>query len=266
MIYKKIATNVWLLRNCRNFSTFNAMKSLNRKIQTKNGLATLSMRGCPRPLLYRPNTSDIGVAWEVFYGKEYSIPMKWPFRTVADCGANIGLFLGFALGCVESGQLHYVGVEPDEQAFRILQQQVESLELHNKYRLLNAAVWNHNGVVNFDDSGPSWGHHVSSTGTCPVQALTIQSILDAGDIDQCDLLKLDIEGGEKYVLDAIAQWGCRVKTIVAELHDGLTFEWFSDIVRNAGYIALPPGSLFRSHPSAVRRDYAGQLGITEPKV
>ncbi len=116
------------------------------------------------------------------------------------------------------------------------------------------AAWEHDGEVRFDDRGPSWRRHVAAGGAVRVRAMMIESILDAAGPAECDLLKLDIEGGERTVLPRMKSWGPRVRRVVAELHDGLDYAWFADIADSAGFEPFPPGALFRAHPGAIRRD------------
>ncbi len=217
----------------------------------------LNLRGLARPVVFRPNTTDIPVAWELFRNAEYATP-TWPFRTVVDCGANCGMFLAWALWR-SGGQLErYVGVEADADSFRTLQHQADSLAIDERAVLINAAIWEHDGSVAFDESGPSWGHHVGTrAGGRAVRAMALESILDEAGLAECDLLKLDIEGGERRVLPAVmATCSERVNALVAELHDGLTYDWFAHIVERAGFIAAPPGTLFHSHPGAIRKGSA----------
>jgi hypothetical protein len=86
--------------------------------------------------------------------------------------------------------------------------------------------------------------------------MTLGGLLDEASLPRCDLLKLDIEGGERRVLTAILPFAERIDAIVAELHDGLDYAWFAETVGRAGYISAPPGELFHSHPGAVRRGSA----------
>jgi FkbM family methyltransferase len=218
------------------------------------GLRALRFRALDSPVLYRPGTTDISVAWELFQGEEYACTRPWDFHTVVDCGANVGMFLAFAV-MKTGGRLHrYVGVEADRAAFTTLERQASALGVVLRSCLLNAAAWERDGVVSFDDQGPSWARHVSDSGGTRVHALSVSSILDAAGLEQCDLLKLDIEGAERAVLPQMREWGPRVRTVVAELHDHLDYPWFAAIADDAGFEPFPPGRLFRSHPGAVRRD------------
>ena len=253
MVLKRIADNIWLICACRNLETFRAMKG--RLLGNGAGLRSLQFRALERPVVYRPGTTDIFVAWELFRGREYAVGnAAWPFRTVVDCGANVGMFLAWVVANAGTPLERYVGIEADESSFTTLQRQLESLSLGSRYTILKAAVWKHDGEAYFDSTGPSWAHHVSESGGQSVVARTVKSILVESGIKQCDLLKLDIEGGELTVLPTIEQWGHMVRAIVAELHGGADFAWFESTVEAAGFRAYPAGKLFRKHPGALRED------------
>jgi FkbM family methyltransferase len=203
--------------------------------------------------LYRPGTSDVKVAWELFHRREYDCTRTWDFATVVDCGANVGMFLAFVMMKMGARLRRYVGVEADRAAFELLELQAAAMAIRDRSLLLHVAVWERDGAVSFDDRGPSWGRHVSDGGAARVQAMTIESILDAAGLEECDLLKLDIEGGERTVLPRMKSWGPRVRMVVVELHGGLDYPWFAAIAEEAGFQPFPPGQLFRAHPGAIRR-------------
>ncbi|TAJ23394.1 MAG: FkbM family methyltransferase [Planctomycetota bacterium] len=250
-LLERVRGNLWLLGACRDWRTLSAMKG--RTGTEREAVLPLRLRALEAPILYRSHTTDISVAWELFHQGEYECTRPWDYGTVVDCGANVGMFAAFALAQLGRRLQRYVGVEPDRAAFALLERQVEQLGIGGRSRLIHAAAWHSDGAVSFDDAGPSWGRHVSASGAQRVRALCIESILDAADLEQCDLLKLDIEGGERHVLPRIGAWGPRVRTVVAELHDGLDYAWFAALATDAGFEPFPPGRLFRLHPGAVRR-------------
>ncbi len=247
----RVRNNLWLLGACRDWSTVRAMKR-SAGVDAQR-IEQLRFRALSTPIHYRPGTSDISVAWELFHRREYDCLRGWDFATVVDCGANVGLFLAFAMMQTNGKLRRYVGVEADAAAFQLLRLQAAGAGIDSKSVLLHAAAWEHDGEVSFDDRGPSWGRHVSECGAARVRAMRIESILDAAGLEECDLLKLDIEGGERVVLARMQAWGPRVRTIVAELHDGLDYAWFAGLAERAGFEPFPAGKLFRAHPAAIRR-------------
>lgn len=252
-LMQRVRNNLWLARICRDWSTWHALKQ--RDAERTPEVHELALRGLRAPVLYRPGTSDLACVWEVFHGREYECRRGWDFRTVVDCGANVGVFLAYAAMKSGSKLARYVGVEPDAAAVGVLEMQVDKTELRPQSTLVRAAVWEHDGEVGFDDSGPSWTHHVRTDSNIAVPALTIDALLDRTGVDECDLLKLDVEGAERFIVPQMKDWGPRVRTLVAELHGGLDFDWFAAHADAAGFEPYPVGRHFRAHPSAVRRDH-----------
>lgn len=247
----KVANNLWLLRTCRDRATWKGFKHAAQLGVGLPGPHELRLRGLKRPLLYRPGSTDLLVAWELFRTDEYDVAGEWPFRVVLDGGANSGFFLAWLLRRARGGIDRYVGVEADHASFGALERQTLALGVRARCTLLHAAVWSRDETVRFDDHGPSWGRRVDGSGNASVRGLSIESILEAGALSRCDLMKLDIEGGEEQVLESRG-WTQRVDAIVAELHGGLDYEWFARTVRERGYVPVPAGQLFRVHPGAIR--------------
>jgi hypothetical protein len=87
-------------------------------------------------------------------------------------------------------------------------------------------------------------------------------LLDRARLDEVDLLKLDIEGGEKAVLESISSWRDRVNVVVVEGRGNerpFDYEWFAAVVRAAGFTPLPRSTLFFGLPCAVRNDVMGVM-------
>lgn len=246
-IVRRLKNNLWLATASRDMETLLALKGMRRE----RALATLNLRGLRTPVLVRPNATDVEVVWELFSGREYEFVNGWPFKTVLDCGANVGLFLAWVMRESRGRIEKYVGVEPDNEAFSLLQMQASMLGVRER-ALVNAAVWSSDGTVSFDDEGPSWGHAVRSSGGRRVRSATVPSILDEAKLDRVDLAKIDIEGGEKAVLQTLGDWAHRVDVIVTELHGGLDDAWFAAQVRPHGFQAFATGALFHAHCGAIR--------------
>ncbi len=255
----RLTDNLWLLRVCQDVSTWRAMKG---RLHDESPLRRLCLRGLPGPISCGADSTDIAVVWELFRGREYALVAgPWAFRTVLDCGANIGVFLAWVVSSWGRPPGRYVGVEPDPDCFPILCRQVESLGVERVAEVIQAAVWDRTDDVPFDNSGPSWSHCVGGQGNMRVRAITVEGILDQAGLAECDLLKLDIEGAEMTVLPTITRWASRVKVIVAELHGSANYQWFRQVVESVGFRAYPAGALFLGHPSAVRLDAMDSLGM-----
>jgi FkbM family methyltransferase len=210
----------------------------------------------------RPRTADLEVIWEIFHHREYELTKQLRFSTVLDCGANAGYFAAYAPLMAGSRLEVYVGVEPNADSFSLLEEQVALQDPARSVALYNLAVSNRDGVIRFRTSEDSRGHRIAEDGDVEMPTLTISTILNRSGIDVVDLLKVDIEGGEKLLLESIESWRDRVKSLVVELHDGLSYDWFAALVRGAGFTPVPEGALFRACLGAVRDDVPMPAGLS----
>ena len=80
------------------------------------------------------------------------------------------------------------------------------------------------------------------TGGIEVDTMTMEQIIAQAGIETIDVLKMDIEGGEKLILPARPAWLKRVGVLLAELHDGYGFSELERDVSAAGLRVLRVGS------------------------
>jgi FkbM family methyltransferase len=254
-----LTNNLFLLRHCRDAASMLALKG-HPRLLPDGSRYEVSLRGLPRPLLCRAGSSDHRVIWEVFCNAAYQPRGPWWFASVLDCGANCGMFAAWARLRSGSRPFRYVGVEPDPSSFAALREQIARLGPGVTAELHEVAVAVHSGSARFDISGASWAHRLDDRGGLEVRTRTVGEILDAAGLEQVDLMKLDIEGGERTLLEALPEFGPRVKAIVAELHEELDFDWFAARAKRAGFVPFPTGQWFRGLPSALREDQLAAHG------
>lgn len=225
-----------------------------------DGLLHLRLRGLASPLLLRPGpvTDDRQTVWELFFHRPYDGLLPFDYRTILDLGANVGLTLAYLI-YRKSPIERYVGVEPDPQTFAVLQKQVAALGMAARSRLFNVAASDRDGVLRFHTTGQSIVHQVGETGDLEVPARTVGGLLDEAGMGEVDLMKLDIEGGERQVIADAANWAPRVKRIAAELHYDMNAPWLRKHLSPLGFRVFEEGVLFREAVGAVREDLASEL-------
>jgi FkbM family methyltransferase len=264
-IINSLRQNFWVAGQALDNLTWRALKGKLTPQERQNDRIELRLRSLGFTLLARPESTDIPTLWEVFYGREYMPIGGWRFSTVLDCGANVGYFSAYSRASSGTPLKAYVGVEPDPGAFELLKDQVE---LHRPGQLVSlqmVAVSDRDGTARFSTEGGSWAHRLSEDGSSEVPTSTISTLLDRAEVREVDLVKLDIEGGEKSVLESLQVWGPRARCIVAELHETdapLNYDWFASVTRAGGFTPMPAGSLFLGQPGAVRNDSLDYFGIT----
>lgn len=179
--------------------------------------------GARHPVRLRAGTSDIATFMQIFHDLEYQLPEVASATTIVDAGANIGLSAIFFAYRYPGATI--VAIEPEQSNFQLLEQNVAP------YRAivpLRAALWRCDGTIDVADSGEGkWGFRVGQghdgsdvpfTGQ-RVEALTVASVMERFSFCHIDILKMDIEGAEKEVLDGAPCWLSKVGALAVELHD-----------------------------------------------
>jgi len=183
--------------------------------------------------LIEPGSSDLYTIYEICYDRGYEPRQQQPpyhFRTVVDFGANIGVFSVWAAQAFNPETL--VAVEMEPACYRQLTANIELNGLENVIRPIQAAIYQHSGqVATRRKIGYSF-HELFPHGkrNC-VQTFSFADFMQHTGLNSIDLLKIDIEGAEKYLLTAenTRLFRERVKYILLETHSNNGF--------NAGHCA-----------------------------
>jgi FkbM family methyltransferase len=166
---------------------------------------------------------------EIFLEKCYQptpafVPRKgW---TVVDLGANVGFFAMQAARCHPS--VRVVAVEPVPAYLDVLRQNVARNGLSN-VRVLPAAICAQRATrvpldIWYTASGEPMmqcriPQHAARVETIHAPGLTMEELFEAGGIERCDLLKIDVEGAEYELFDAMpARLWKAISRIVMEVH------------------------------------------------
>jgi FkbM family methyltransferase len=174
----------------------------------------------------RPQSSDVLVFHQIFTFKIYDINIGFTPKFIVDAGANIGFSSVFF--SKKFPKCKIVSIEPEKSNFQFLRKNtakypniiIEKKALSNQINL----------VYNVVDKGlDNWGfvteikkHTSLSEIVDTVETITIDAIFQQYDLEYLDLLKIDIEGGEKELFESnYENWLPKTKCINIELHDGV---------------------------------------------
>ncbi|MFC1559021.1 FkbM family methyltransferase [Gemmatimonadota bacterium] len=174
-------------------------------------------------LIIRPGTSDLRVAFSSLVHGEYNDIELDDAAVIIDAGANIGTSaIAFSKRYPNA---MIIAIEPETSNFTLLE---ENARLWSNIWPVKAALTARDGERLLLDRGTGpWGYTVTDSQQTigelgqEVRCVTVTGVLDQFDITSIDILKLDIEGGEKEVLESADEWIERVRVLVAELHDGI---------------------------------------------
>lgn len=173
----------------------------------------LNFRGVLHPILARPGTPDSIALITTLVREDHGyIEPEVPPLTFLDAGAYIGDSAIYFLA--KYPKVSVVALEPDPTNYEVISQNLKPYG--ERVKLLPKALSNRTGIVRF--GGEYDGAAISDEGV-EVEATTIPELMRAAGWERINLLKMDIEGAERFVLDESAdEWLPLVDFLILEIH------------------------------------------------
>lgn len=140
-----------------------------------------------------------------------------PGDQVIDVGANVGDLTLHASSLV-GPQGRVYAIEPHPRTFRFLQENVSVNAVENVISL-NAALGAENGWVSLSDHRSDDQNAVAAIGSAGLMTVPLRRLDDLDIEGRVHLLKIDVEGYEKFVLQGAEGLLDRVQTIYFEAWD-----------------------------------------------
>ncbi len=189
------------------------------RVRGNRGEITIALRDGTR-VVVRSGTEDYWIVSEIFFDLQYEPPIPVPFaefQVVVDVGANVGYScLWFARACPQAQILAF---EPLPAHVAQAQRNLSLNGLEHRVDLVAAAAWTAAGTLALEPAGAQ----SAVTPEASPNAVRVAAVdwLDRLGPDSVDLLKMDIEGGERRLLaDArFADAAQRIRYAVVEWHD-----------------------------------------------
>ena len=176
----------------------------------------------------RPRNSDLFVLSQIFGWEEYALDedrladlkgtaKKWREEgltpLIIDAGANVG-YSSLYLSRLFPSEL-VLAIEPDPQCFKILGRHVRN---HPLIRPVNVALWSHNRGLNLiSSSNGAWAGRVAEGVGTPSERL--DALTETVPNSRVLLIKMDVEGAEREVIEACPDVFAQAKCIMIEPHD-----------------------------------------------
>jgi FkbM family methyltransferase len=204
------------------FGIYRGLPILRAVRQSKHRRVAIKLPGYEQPIFLSPNSSDRWIFDEVFVDQCYKFDLqdRQP-QLIIDAGANSGYTAIYFAHRYPSAQILAVEIEP-----RNYERMCQNTASYPAIQPLNGALWYKSDCVAIHD--PSGGRSTMSfqatdsarSETRTVRAYTIDDLLALAGRDYVDILKIDIEGGEKELFTADSDsWLERVGVLMIELHD-----------------------------------------------
>lgn len=201
----RAAIRIWAKTGWKGAARYDAIERLAPKL-SKTRMETR----LPDGSVMRCDFNDI-VQRQIYFGGLFEpieaylfLKLIGPGMTVFDIGANCGQYTLLAAHAVgPSGAVH--AFEPMPATFRILEEHVRLNRLSN-VTLNQAALWNENGELELgSDEGQSglWSVGLAAGDPTPVKvrAVKFDDYVREHGITRVDLIKMDIEGAEPFMLE-----------------------------------------------------------------
>ena len=167
---------------------------------------------------------NMKIVAEVLSGSSYNfqlLDLLGSQPVIVDCGANIG---SFSLACKTlKPNCKIIAVEPDKDLFNALK---TNLSVFDSVTLIQAALTNKNGTVNLNSGKNDGvansifsGKMVSESSSAVESKATVEFLTTTKQQHKnIDVLKMDTEGGEWFLLDVPATLFADIGVIYMEYH------------------------------------------------
>jgi len=174
-------------------------------------------------LVYRAGASDLDAFRQIFVDREYRcLDDLDDAGLIVDCGANVGYSSAYFLSRFPRSRV--IAVEPDAANFEVLQKNLH--RFGGRVTALKAGIWPRRAGLRFREErfgdGREWSYTVRETrpGESPqMDGIDIGSLLGTSGFERISILKMDVEGAEKYVFaENYQDWLGKVDAIVIEIH------------------------------------------------
>ena len=152
---------------------------------------------------------------EIFVDRAYEFKSSRNAAIILDCGANVGLSALFFRIHYPEAKIIAFEADPDIAAYLI--DNLKRNDIRN-VNVIAKAVWINDNDLEFGSEGADGGSiHTSGGKKVTIKATRLKDVIDG--YESIDMLKMDIEGAEREVLDDCSQVLGKVKNIFVEYHD-----------------------------------------------
>ena len=187
----------------------------------------------------RDGTSDPYVVQQIFHTEEFNISTAPQFAwvraaydkalaagevpLVIDCGANIGVSSLYFAKHLPKARI--VGIEPDRENVALARRNTASRPL---IEIVEAAISDRAGLMQLvNPEAEKYAFQVREVGekgvgdAPPIEALTIDTIMQRSGVRRNLIVKVDIEGGEQALFRSNIGWLDHTDLLIVETHDWL---------------------------------------------
>jgi FkbM family methyltransferase len=178
---------------------------------------SIKVKYAEQPVVVRGRTSDVTVFYEIFALRIYKIPKK-EVVTIIDVGANVGYASIYFAHFFPNARI--LAVEPEHSNYQTL---AENTQNHENIICIHAAIWPQETELTLQNpKAPNWSFHYKESGNVTdgpvIKTQTLPGLMEKFELKRINLLKIDIEGGEKTLFASGTDWLRYVDCLQIEIH------------------------------------------------
>jgi FkbM family methyltransferase len=188
---------------------------------------------------FLPRSIDIFTFYEVFLDRQYDTYSSNDSRIIFDIGANIGLYTLWAAKTYSPERI--ISVEMNKHNYSRLNNLVKINGLEDKVSTINTAFYKQETSLGQELSQPFLNscHKLDDSKKGTIKTITLSNLLQIVDGRYVDIIKMDIEGSEKFLMskENAVLLRKRVREIVIEVHPqlGCSVTDMSDFLKSSGF-------------------------------
>lgn len=195
------------------YFNFYKIKIIKRKGVTQDWKA-LKLRNYKHPFFYRPGSSDEFIVRDFFLRDNYAKTVPRAMRII-DAGANIGASSVLFKRRYPSAEV--IAIEPDEENCELFKKNTAP---YSDVELYKGGLTSTDGkfLKISDPDVPSYSFQLQYSDK-GLPSYSISGLMDDKGWETLDIVKIDIEGGEKELFGKNIEWMNYTRQIIIELHD-----------------------------------------------
>jgi FkbM family methyltransferase len=206
-----------LSKYCQRVGVLPGLVTYFRLVTYEHRMVPVVMRHSGAPVLIRPHTTDPYIFEEVFLLDEYDFQSAAEPRVIFDIGANVGYASVYFAEKYPGARI--IAVEPEASNADLLKKNTAA---YPNVTVVQAGIWNRQArltLVDADAKSSDFQLRECAPGEDGIEAVTVDHLMELAGTDHADIVKIDIEGGEKELFADNVDWLGRVDTLIIELHD-----------------------------------------------
>ncbi|MDB5246304.1 MAG: FkbM family methyltransferase [Segetibacter sp.] len=200
--------------------TFGALNGFKLYLNTKyQKPSTVKFPFLNYPVHFRgqATSSDRKMFEQIFYAKDYDIPVPVDPKIIIDLGANVGFGSIYFSNRFPNATIF--ALEPESDNYKMA---CQNLAPYSNVQIVQGAIWHKRENITVVDKGYGEAAYIIETGTTgnTIPAYTIGGVMEILGADTIDILKIDIEGSEKEIFESgYEKWLPATKILIVETHD-----------------------------------------------